>query len=245
MKKKKKQEWSLPVLLTNLHKDIEHSLTIARESLAHTGTKGDASEKVWLALLQKYLPQRYQAQKAHVVDSNGKFSEQIDVLVFDRQYSPFIFYFEEQMIIPAESVYAVFEAKQTIDSQLVAYAQKKVASVRNLHRTSLEVPHIGGKSAAKVPQHILGGFLALDSEWNPALGDALKSALEKGGREGRLDIGCIASYGLFTCNDQANYELRPHNKAATAFLFDLITRLQASATVPMIDVSAYAEWLTK
>jgi hypothetical protein len=198
-----------------------------------------------LELLQTYLPKRYQAEKAHVVDSNGSFSDQIDVLVFDRQYSPFIFEFEGEKIVPAESVYAVFEAKQTIDKGLVEYAQKKVASVRKLHRTSLEVPHIGGKSAAKVPQHILGGFLALDSEWNPPLGNALKAILEKGGREGRLDIGCVATYGLFSCDEQANYDLRPHDRAATAFLFEMITRLQASATVPMIDLRAYAEWLNK
>jgi hypothetical protein len=48
---------------------------------------------------------------AHVVDRLGAFSEQIDVAVFDRQYSPFIFYYQGQTIIPAESVYAVFEAK--------------------------------------------------------------------------------------------------------------------------------------
>jgi hypothetical protein len=32
-------------------------------------------------------------------------------------------------------------------------------------------------------------------------------------------------------------------KPATAFLLELIARLQASATVPMIDVRAYAKWL--
>ncbi|HEX8217837.1 MAG TPA: DUF6602 domain-containing protein [Chloroflexia bacterium] len=238
-------DWSLPEILAGLHKTIQTRLETARKTLAHPGTKGDASERVWLELLQTYLPKRYQAEKAHVVDSNGSFSDQIDVLVFDRQYSPFIFEFEGEKIVPAESVYAVFEAKQTIDKGLVEYAQKKVASVRKLHRTSLEVPHIGGKSAAKVPQHILGGFLALDSEWNPPLGNALKAILEKGGREGRLDIGCVATYGLFSCDEQANYDLRPHDRAATAFLFEMITRLQASATVPMIDLRAYAEWLNK
>ena len=69
------------------------------------------SEAVWLELLNSYLPTRYQAAKAVVVDSEGAFSDQIDVVVFDRQYSPFIFRFEGQTVIPAESVYAVFEAK--------------------------------------------------------------------------------------------------------------------------------------
>jgi len=35
----------------------------------------------------------------------------------------------------------------------------------------------------------------------------------------------------------------PQGKAATAFLLELIARLQDSATVPMIDVRAYAKWL--
>lgn len=116
---------------------------------AHPGTKGDASESVWLELLTAYLPQRYQAAKAHVVDSRGVFSDQIDVVVFDRQYSPFIFKYQEETIIPAESVYAVFEAKQSINASQVSYAHKKVASVRRLHRTSLPIPHAGGTYPAK------------------------------------------------------------------------------------------------
>jgi hypothetical protein len=108
-------EWSLPVLLKNLHKDIEGRLSIVRESIVHPGAKGDGSEKVWLDLLNTYLPKRYQAANAFVVDSNGVFSDQIDVVVFDRQYSPFVFHYQDQTIIPAESVYAAFEAKQTLN----------------------------------------------------------------------------------------------------------------------------------
>src|SRR5713226_896940 len=106
--------WSLSQLLAGLHDDIEQRLAIARKSFSHPGTKGNASEHVWLELLQNYLPQRYQAATAHIVDSKGQFSDQIDVVIFDRQYSPFIFKFEGQTIIPAESVYAVFEAKQAL-----------------------------------------------------------------------------------------------------------------------------------
>jgi len=86
--------WSLAQLLAGLHDDIEQRLSIARKSFAHAPSKGDASESVWLDLLENYLPRRYQAATAHVVDSEGKFSDQIDVVVFDRQYSPFIFIFE-------------------------------------------------------------------------------------------------------------------------------------------------------
>ena len=106
-------DWSLPVLLASLHDDIQQRLATVRKSFAHPGTKGDASESVWIELLETYLPRRYQAATAHIVDSLGAFSQQIDVVIFDRQYSPFIFKYQGQTIIPAESAYAVFEAKQT------------------------------------------------------------------------------------------------------------------------------------
>ena len=239
-------DWSLSVLLAGLHDEIQQKLETVRKSFGHPGTKGDASEKVWLELLQTYLPQRYQAATAHVVDSKGVFSDQIDVVVFDRQYSPFIFHYEDQTIIPAESVYAAFEAKQAINADQVAYAQKKVASVRRLHRTSLPIPHAGGTYPPKPLIPILGGILTFESDWNPAFGQPLSDALDAGGADGRLDLGCVAAHGYFSLNQQTNaYETFPAGKPATAFLFKLISQLQFSGTVPMIDVQAYAEWLSK
>jgi hypothetical protein len=190
-------------------------LAIVRKSLNHPGTKGDASENVWNNMLNTYLPKRYQAAKAHVVDSEGKFSQQIDVVVFDRQYSPFIFTYEEQTIIPAESVYAVFEAKQTADAALVAYAQEKVASVRRLLRTSLPIPHAGGVYPAKAPIPILGGLLTFESKWSPALGPSLEKALHANAGEGRLDIGCIASHGHFFSHVSALHTYRRMRSSAS------------------------------
>lgn len=206
--------------------------------------KGDASERVWLELLQTYLPQRYQADKAFVVDSKGIFSEQIDVVIFDRQYSPFIFHYEDQTIIPAESVYGVFEAKQAINAAQVTYARKKVASVRRLHRTTLPIPYAQGTYPAKPLIPILGGILTFDSDWSPAFGQPLSDALT--GDEGQLNLGCIAAHGYFSLDPQTRaYEMVPGGKPATAFLFKLISQLQFSGTEPMIDVQAYAQWLAK
>lgn len=235
--------WSLQQLLSGLHDDIQQKLETVRRSFGHPGTKGDASEAVWLELLQTYLPKRYCATSAHVVDSSGAFSEQIDVVVFDRQYSPFIFSYQGQTIIPAESVYAVFEAKQTINANQVEYAQTKVASVRRLIRTSLPIPHAGGVYPPKPLQHILGGLLSLESDWTPPLGDALILALAKAGGEQRLDLGCVAAHGIFGCDTDGCQTVSPIEKPATAFLLELIARLQENATVPMIDVRAYAQWL--
>lgn len=238
--------WSLSTLLASLHDDIQLRLGTARKAFQHPGAKGDASEGVWIDMLDTYLPKRYQAAKAFVVDSLGNFSEQIDVVVFDRQYSPFIFKFDEQIIVPAESVYAVFEAKQTATAELVAYAQRKVASVRKLHRTSLPIPHAGGTYPAKPLIPVLGGLLTFESDWSPALGPSFDKALKVDMSAGRLDLGCVASHGHFFYDSSDNtFKFEQENKPATAFLFKLIAQLQFSGTVPMIDIDAYGKWLTQ
>ena len=236
--------WSLSRLLGNLHDDIQHRLSVSRGAFGHPTTKGDASEAVWLELLQTYLPKRYQAEKAHIVDSEGVFSDQIDVVVFDRQYSPFIFSYEGQKVLAAESVYAVFEANQSIDAKQVEYAQDKVESVRRLHRTSLPIPHAGGMYPPKQLHHVIGGLLTFESEWSPPMGGPLLEALSNGLGDRQLDMGCVAAHGTFACDPTGCHVATVHAKAATSFLLDLIARLQSSATVPMIDVRAYAKWLT-
>ncbi len=56
----------------------------------------------------------------------------------------------------------------------------------------------------------------------------------------------MAAHGHFVWERAlGKYEFTNEGKPATAFLFKLISTLQFSGTVPMIDVNAYAEWLTK
>ncbi len=235
--------WSLPILLKGLHDEIEASLKRIREALPHPVAKGDASEHVWLQLLQTYLPERYCVERAFIVDSRGNFSQQIDIVIHDRQYSPIVFKVQGELVVPAESVYAVLEAKQSLNAHFVEYAQAKVASVRALHRTSLPIPHAGGTHAAKPLPVILGGIVTFESDWTPAMGKPLLDALATTDDLKRLDIGCIAAHGMFSRGEKSTFALDPGRKPATAFLFELITRLQTLGTVPMIDLRAYAAWL--
>lgn len=236
-------EWSLQEVLSSLHGDIQHRLYTARKSFAHPGVKGDASESVWLNMLKTYLPKRYQAERAHVVDSTGRFSDQIDIVIFDRQYSPFIFDFQNQLIVPAESVYAVFECKQTVNSKNLKYSHEKISSVRILHRTSLPIPHAGGIYPPKPLIHIIGGILSLESEWVAPVDTSLINSLSSYQDRDRIDFGCVASHGYFHYCGDAGYQFIKCEKPATSFLFALISRLQFSGTVPMIDIEKYGKWI--
>ena len=78
-------------LLNSLQKQLSVTLQSNRETLCHPGAKGDATEDEWICLLKNHLPNRYQADKAFVIDSTGKQSEQIDVVIYDRQYTPLLY----------------------------------------------------------------------------------------------------------------------------------------------------------
>lgn len=223
---------------------MSQDLKAARTAIGHSGEKGDGSEKVWHKLFRTYLPARYSVDKATIMDSKGQFSHQIDVVLYDRQYSFLIFELEDVgKAIPVEAVYGVFESKQDATAENIAYAQAKAASVRKLHRTSAEVMTIDGLRRA-TPQPILAGFLSFENGWKSGAADAyLAKALTKDTDAGRLDMGCIAAYGTFGCDGADCGTSIEHDKAVTSFLLDLITKLQKIGTAPAIDMAAYAAWL--
>lgn len=236
------KKWSLPALLQTISSDVERELANARRLIGHEGEKGGASEEVWRSLFRRHLPIRYQVDSGFVVDSRGAFSDQIDIIVFDRQYSPLVFELSNRRIFPAESIYAIFEAKQTANARNIKAAQDKACSVKALFRTNLPVRHLDGTAVARPLLSIVAGFLALESDWTPAFGDPLLRALRTSDPNRCIDIGCVASSGLLF-SDIRDVELRPHTSPATSFLFELIARLQELGTVPMIDMREYEKHL--
>lgn len=239
----------LPLLLKGLHDLLANELGIARAVVAHSGTKGEVSEGRWIEMLRHHLPARYQVSKAFVIDSENKCSDQIDIVIHDRQYSPFVLKFDSALYVPAESVYAVFEVKQEMSGDEITYAANKIASVRRLHRTSIPIPHAGGTYPAKPPQYITGGLLCLQSSWSPPFGEPFQVAIAAAPEEGRLQIGCAAQHGVFEIDYPAkeppSMSVHANSGPLAYFLLRLIARLQCMATVPCLDMMAYARWLDR
>jgi hypothetical protein len=125
----------------------------------------------------------------------------------------------------------------------VEYALRKVTSVRRLHRTSLPIPSAMGTLGPKKLHRVIGGLLTFESDWDPPLGKPLLGALAATKGDQKLDLGCVAAHGTFMCDEKGCHVAAPGKKAATAFLFELIALLQSCATVPMIEIRAYAKWL--
>ncbi len=224
---------------------LEAELQLDRQAVDHPGAKGEASELSWAGMLQKHLPVRYQVGKGFVFDSSGTPSRQIDLIIYDNQYTPLLLNQEHQRIVPAESVYAVFEVKQELDRGNLRYAGESVASVRGLSRTSAPIVHAGGEFKPRKLFPILGGILALESGWKPAIGEPLERTLAELPEAQRLDLGCAVRHGSFEAAYLDGGEVRVRTSRPSAallhFFFQLVARLQALGTAPAIDYSCYAD----
>ncbi len=242
-------EVSLKHLFVSLQRQMAAQLATNRECIVHQGEKGAACEDSWRTMLATYLPKRYGVTSAFVVDSRDQCSEQIDIVVFDRQYSPFIFNQNGVNYLPAESVYAVMEAKQEICKGTIEYAAEKAASVRRLTRTNAAFNTASGVMRKPLLFDIAAGIVALGSGWNPPLGDAFDdviraTALDDGHR---IDFGCSIEGGAFSVTygqgEDPAIEKSPKELSLVTFFWKFVARLQTQGTASAIEVSEYFKTL--
>jgi hypothetical protein len=233
----------LTTILDGLQEQFEGSLRGSRLAVSHPGARGEASEEDWLRLLKSHLPQRYQTDRAFVIDSNGAMSEQIDIVIYDRQYSPFLYNQANQRYVPAESVYGVLEVKQDLSREHILYAGEKAASVRRLCRTSALIPHAGGAYEPRPLPRIVAGLLTYQSSWSPPFGEAFRNALSQLSSEAQLDVGCALVHGAFEVTsgtgEPVDVTVAEGPRSLVQFLMRLLRQLQTLATAPAIDYEAY------
>jgi len=238
---------NLREIFLGLQQEMTASLSSTRQAVPHPVAKGSAGELQWQTMLNNYLPERYFVDNAFVLDCEGNLSDQIDIVIYDRQYSPFLFNQNLVRYIPAESVYAVLEVRQEIDSGNVKYAGEKVASVRRLRRTTVPIPHAAGVHEAKEPGVILGGLLTLDSSWKPPLAEPFIESIASLADDERLDIGCVLQSGGFTVSYEG--DVKPKVQVSSAetslisFFLWLVSKLRDIGTVPALDFLEYGRVL--
>jgi hypothetical protein len=235
-------------LFLSLQKQMAAKFDTTRGFVLHDPTKGAAAEQNWLALLNAYLPERYRADSAFVVDHGGRLSEQIDVVIYDRQYSPLIFMQDGVRYVPAESVYAVFDVKQEMRRPAIEQAAEKAESVRRLKRTSVPVKFVAGTYKPKALFEITAGILCVDTWWADGVGESLKKVLGECSRAGFLNLGCAVKDGSFEARPtKRGIEVQTSTRetALIFFFVRLLYRLQQVGTVPAMDVMKYAARLDR
>ena len=232
-------------LFKDMQIQMQSTLELGRDSITHNGEMGEAAEESWRQWLKKYLPRRYCIDKAIVVDCDGNTSDQIDIVIYDGQYSYFVFRHEQVIYVPAESVYAVIEVKQNLNKAHLDYAGNKAASVRKLRRTSVEIPFVGGIYRPKPLHKIMAGIITIESDWKDPLGDTLKKNLTAKDSDHEVDFGCAIKHGSFWVDREPKLIVKrsASDESLLFFFFRLLKALQSIGTVPAIDITEYAKVL--
>lgn len=258
-------------LFVGLQSQMIAQLNTNRQFITHSGSKGDALENAWIEWLRIYLPNRYSVDKAIVIDFEGNISHQIDIVIYDNWFTPFIFTQNGFHYIPAEGVYAVFEVKPDLKGHVdgrtyIEYAAEKIESVRVLKRTSTKMINSGSDVPPRPLTKILGGILASTNTIKKT--STIESHLKAQEGLKSIDFGCAADYGSFyvdyigeediTLKNVNDFEKRyinyynerkfnkihfskPENSLVTFFM--QLTRYlqQAIGTVPAINLQSYLD----
>lgn len=231
--------------LMQLHqKRLSESLEAARVASNHPGVKGSTSENEWIRLFREYLPTRYAVGTGFVIDCKDRLSEQIDVLIFDRYFTPILYSQEPLLYVPAESVYAGFEVKQSLNRATVEYASTKAKSIRQLHRAAVSIPTRHGHVATEASNPILTGLLTNTCDWVDGFDEAFTDAIRNtaGDPAGRLDLGCCVTVGSFSVDYSTTgiYINAARQELTLAyFYFSLLERLQSLGNACPIDYTEY------
>lgn len=78
----------------------------------HYPTAGSYRENVWKSLFEMIVPKKYCIEQGvFIIDSYGNKSKEVDLVIFDEMYTPYIFNYGEIKFIPIEAVAAVVQCK--------------------------------------------------------------------------------------------------------------------------------------
>ncbi len=215
------------------------------DNISHPVDKGNNAEECWIDWFRAYLPKRYRADKATIIDCQGNTSDQIDIVLYDGQYSYLAFNQKKTLYLPAESVYAVFEVKQSLNKANLEYAAAKAESVRKLYRTSDSIPYAAGVYEPKVPHRILSGILTTSVDWKQPFGKPFKNAISSFDPLQQVDCGCALKSGAFHIDsEQKLLRTSSSEESLVWFFLELLIILKKMGTVPAIDLKEYMRTLS-
>ncbi|SDZ39529.1 hypothetical protein SAMN05421736_111146 [Evansella caseinilytica] len=130
MTKKEREQVTPEKVIYNLAKNyesLEKSLVnqLSLQTPNHHLTTGTNRENVWLTLFERIIPRKFCIeQSVFIIDSYGQISAEVDIAVFDEQYTPYIFNYGKIKFIPIEAVAVAVQCKSnSIDNKVSDWAE--------------------------------------------------------------------------------------------------------------------------
>lgn len=101
-----------------IHENFNHmnQMMIREIELASVqgGVTGNYREGMWVKFFRGIIPLKYSlTQGVIIIDSKGNVSKEVDIVIFDEQFTPYVFQYNSLKFIPIEAVVIAVECKST------------------------------------------------------------------------------------------------------------------------------------
>lgn len=127
--------------INNIYKnycDMEKALVKQLNFQAeHSTTIGGYREEVWKSLFEQIIPKKFSIERSvFIIDSKGNVSNEVDLAIFDEQYTPYIFRYGTLKFIPIEAVAVVIECKSSsIDTEKISKWCESIDDLRTSYNS--------------------------------------------------------------------------------------------------------------
>lgn len=125
----------------------------------HRGIRGDERAAALADFLRATMPAKFGVAKGEAIDYQGNQTSQLDLIVYDRHDSAVLFRGKDgNLLIPAESVYAVIECKTTLNKDELESSFKAAARLKALRpyqkffRSDKSITKLGGEPTNPLPR---------------------------------------------------------------------------------------------
>ena len=152
--------------MSDFIKDIkENYLKMERELVTqlnynvsnHRLTAGSYREEIWADFFRRIVPKKFNiARSVFIIDSNRNISKEVDIAIYDEQYTPYIFNYGLIKFIPIEAVAAVVQCKsRALDKENLLNWIKSINKLQTSNDSIVRLAgyiHVGRESSCKATQ---------------------------------------------------------------------------------------------
>lgn len=124
------------------------------EDFEQKGIRGDERAAALATLLREHLPDRFSVTKGEVIDFSDERTGQLDLIIYDSHTSAPVSKGEENLLIPAEALYAVIEVKTTLNAEELIKSYRAAGQLRRLRpfKAKFVSPRTEGAAADENPR---------------------------------------------------------------------------------------------
>jgi len=249
--------------LENVFRGINKKMLLDFQEISseieHRGAKGRVREiEIVNEFLSKYVPGNIGVGNGELISTDNQVSAEIDIVLYEKNSTPYLLKKEGFQIFPIECVYGVIEVKSLLNKVQLQDAFNKITHVKKMPKKAYEpqkgpiikTTNIYDREWSYFPT--IGMVIAYDSIDLKTLKDHLDSLNSNMALEHCIDSVWVLKKGMIiNCNKSTGYiELAPRTATVTrAVLSDnllmlLTIQLQSllmSGWVPHFQIKKYLE----